>query len=50
MSTNIGSGGIEWKDLFPTNLSIFIFIGYMSLFISQGNLICVLDLDINYFK
>lgn len=28
--------GIVWSELFPTKISIFIFLGYMSLFISQG--------------
>lgn len=28
--------GIVWTELFPTKLTIFIFIGYISLFISQG--------------
>lgn len=30
---------IVWSELFPSTKSILIFIGYMSLFISQGNLI-----------
>lgn len=24
------------KDIFPTNLSLFIFIAYMALFVNQG--------------
>ena len=29
-------GSIIWSDVFPTKLTLCIFIGYMSLFISQG--------------
>lgn len=29
-------GGIIWSELFPSKLTVCIFIGYMSLFISQG--------------
>uniref|UniRef100_A0A0K8TN46 Putative udp-sugar transporter protein slc35a5-like isoform x1 n=1 Tax=Tabanus bromius TaxID=304241 RepID=A0A0K8TN46_TABBR len=31
--------GINWKELFPTKLSVFIFICYMSLFVNQGILV-----------
>lgn len=31
--------GINWAELFPTKISVFIFIGYMSLFVSQGILV-----------
>lgn len=29
-------GGIIWSELFPTKLTLCIFIGYIVLFISQG--------------
>lgn len=29
-------GGIIWSEVFPTKSTLCIFIGYMSLFISQG--------------
>lgn len=31
--------GIYWSELFPSRLSVLIFIGYMSLFVSQGILV-----------
>ncbi|KAL5282033.1 hypothetical protein ACFFRR_005352 [Megaselia abdita] len=31
--------GVIWRELFPTKLSIFIFFGYMSLFVCQGLLV-----------
>ncbi|XP_055386043.1 UDP-galactose transporter senju [Condylostylus longicornis] len=31
--------GVIWNELFPSKLSIMIFIGYMSLFVSQGLLV-----------
>lgn len=36
--TYIGAemGGIVWSELFPTKLTLGIFIGYIALFISQG--------------
>lgn len=31
--------GINWGELFPTKLSGLIFVAYMSLFVSQGEII-----------
>lgn len=29
-------GGIAWSETFPTKTTLFIFLGYMSLFVCQG--------------
>lgn len=34
--------GTSWSEVFPTRNSFLIFIGYMSLFVSQGLIIILL--------
>lgn len=32
-------GKIVWSEVFPSNLSVAIFVGYMALFVNQGILV-----------